>query len=81
MNEAQVRTVEEVRQVLQGTQSLEFRRAEDEEGPYAWIEGVLRRFDYRQLPRTHHVLVWGAATGRFDNRSDNYKDVVPYAQK
>ena len=53
MNEAQVRTVEQVRQVLQGTQSLEFRRAEDDEGRYAWIESVLRRFDYRQLPRVH----------------------------
>ena len=37
MNDAQVRTLEQVRQVLEGTQSLEFRRAEDEEGRYAWI--------------------------------------------
>ena len=51
MNEAQVRTVELVRQVLKGTQSLEFRRAEDDEGRYAWIESVLWRFDYRQLKR------------------------------
>ena len=34
MNEAQVRTLEQIRQVLQGTQSLEFRRAEDDEGRY-----------------------------------------------
>ena len=53
MNEAQVRTLEQVRQVLEGTQSLEFRRAEDDEGRYAWIESVLRRLDYRQLPRAH----------------------------
>ena len=53
MNEAQVRTLEQVRQVLEGTQSLEFRRAEDDQGRYAWIESVLRRFDYRQLPRAH----------------------------
>jgi transposase InsO family protein len=53
MNEAQVRTVAQVRQVLEGTQSLEFRRAEDDDGRYAWIESVLRRFDYRQLPRAH----------------------------
>jgi transposase InsO family protein len=39
--------------VLEGTQSLEFRRAEDDEGRYAWIDSVLRRFDYRQLPRAH----------------------------
>jgi transposase InsO family protein len=53
MNEAQVRSLEQVRQVLAGTQSLEFRRAEDDPGRYAWIESVLRRFDYRQLPRAH----------------------------
>ena len=59
MNEAQVRTLEQVRRVLEGTQSLEFRRAEDDEGRYTWIERVLRRFDYRQLPRSHRgpVLV------------------------
>ena len=57
MNEAQVRTLEQVRQVLQGTQSLEFRRAEDDQGRYAWIESVLRRFDYRQLPRAHRGAV------------------------
>ena len=51
MNEAQVRSLEQVRQVLEGTQSLEFRRAEDDEGRYAWIESVLRRLDYRQLKR------------------------------
>jgi transposase InsO family protein len=53
MNESQVRTLEQVRQVLEGTQSLEFRQAEDDQGRYAWIESVLRRFDYRQLPRAH----------------------------
>ena len=53
MNEAQVRSLEQVRQVLAGTQSLEFSRAEDDEGRYAWIESVLRRFEYRQLPRVH----------------------------
>ena len=51
MNEAQVRTVEQVRQVLEGTQQLEFRGAEDDEGRYGWIAAVLKRFDYRQLPR------------------------------
>ena len=44
MNEGQVRTLEQVRQVVAGTQALEFRRAEDDEGRYAWIESVLRRF-------------------------------------
>ena len=52
MNEGQVRTLEQVRQVVAGTQALQFRRAEDDEGRYAWIGSVLRRFDYRQLPRS-----------------------------
>ena len=51
MNEAQVRTLEQVRQVLAGTQALEFGGAEDDQGRYAWIESVLRRFDYRHLAR------------------------------
>jgi hypothetical protein len=57
MNEAQVRTLEQVRQVLEGTQSLEFRRAEDDEGRYAWIEAVLRRLEYRQLKRRDRGVV------------------------
>lgn len=51
MDEAQVRTLEQVRQVVAGTQALEFRRPEDDEGRYGWIEQVLRRFGYRQLGR------------------------------
>jgi len=57
MNEAQVRTLEQVRQVLQGTQALEFRGAEDDEQRYGWIGTVLRRFDYRQLPRRDRAPV------------------------
>jgi len=57
MNEAQVRTLEQVRQVLEGTQSLEFRRAEDDEGRYGWIESVLRRLQYRQLKRCDRGVV------------------------
>jgi transposase InsO family protein len=52
MNEAQVRTLEQVRLVVAGTQALEFRGAEDDEGRYAWIEQVLHRFEYRRLGRT-----------------------------
>lgn len=52
MNETQVKTLEQVRQVLEGTQALEFRTAEDDdEQRYAWIEQVLRRLGYRQLGR------------------------------
>jgi transposase InsO family protein len=57
MNEAQVRTLEQLRQVLAGTQDLEFRGAEDDEGRYAWIEQVLSRFGYRQLRRAERGLV------------------------
>jgi hypothetical protein len=51
MNEAHVRTLEQVRQVLAGTQAMEFQASADDVGRYAWIESVLRRFEYRQLPR------------------------------
>jgi transposase InsO family protein len=51
MNETQVRTLEQVRQVVAGTQALEFRRAEDDAGRYAWIGAVLKRFAYRRLKR------------------------------
>ena len=55
-NEAQVRTLQQVRQALAGTQAMEFQAAADDEGRYAliesvlrraWIESVLRRFEYR----------------------------------
>ena len=52
MNEAQVRTVVQVRHVLDGTQELEFRAAEDDEGRYRWIGEVLQRLGYRQLGRS-----------------------------
>ena len=59
MNEVQVRTLEQVRQVLAGTQALEFRTTQDEPGHYAWIESVLRRFDYRPLKRAERGPVLG----------------------
>ena len=49
MNESEVRTLEQVPQVpqvLEGTQELEFRRSEDDEGCYGGIAAVLERFDY-----------------------------------
>ena len=57
MNEAQVRTLEQVRQVLAGTQALEFSCVDGEEGRYGWIEQVLRRFDYRRLGRAERGVV------------------------
>ena len=65
MNEAQVRSLEEVREVLAGTQSLEMRPAAGEAGRYAWIETVLKRFDYRCLKRGERgvVLAYGTRLG------------------
>jgi len=57
MNEAQVRTLEQVRQVVSGTQALEFRRADNDEGRYTWIASVLRRFDYGRLKRPDRGVV------------------------
>jgi hypothetical protein len=59
MNETQARTLEQVRQVLAGTQAMELQEADDDEDRYAWIESVLRRFQYRRLPRAERgpVLV------------------------
>lgn len=57
MNESQVRTVEKVRQVLQGTQALQFRVAEDDAGRYRWIASVLGRLNYRALRRADRGAV------------------------
>lgn len=51
MNETQVRTLEQVRQVLAGTSALQFLRPQDDAGRYVWIESVLKRFGYRHLSR------------------------------
>jgi hypothetical protein len=48
---SQARTLAQVRQVLAGTQKLEFQAAFGDEGRYAWIETVLKRFDCRRLAR------------------------------
>lgn len=51
MNESQVRTVEQVREVVAGTQAIEFRRSQDDADRYAWIGSVLKRFDYARCKR------------------------------
>jgi transposase InsO family protein len=51
MNETQVRTLDQVRQVVAGTQALEFRGGQDDPSRYEWIAQVLVRFSYRQLHR------------------------------
>ena len=53
--------LEQVWQLPEGAQALEFRRSEDGEGRYAWIEAVLRRPDYQRVyhssPTGHHAGV------------------------
>ena len=46
ITESEVRTIKQERQVLDGMQELDFRRAEDDEGCYGWIAAVLKRLDY-----------------------------------
>ena len=57
MNESQVRTIEQVRQVLSGTSALEFRGCADDQGCYDWIDSVLRRFDFERLKRPERGLL------------------------
>lgn len=57
MNEVQVRTLEQVRQVVAGTQALEFCRGKSDEGRYAWIASVLRRFEYGRLKRVERGVL------------------------
>lgn len=57
MNEAQVRTLDQVREVMAGTQALEFLPGADDAARYAWIESVLRRFNYRGLKRAERGVL------------------------
>jgi len=57
MNEAQVRTVQQVRQVLAGTQELRFTAAQDDQERYDWIASVLKRLHYGQLGRSDRGAV------------------------
>jgi len=57
MNETQVRTLEQVRQVLEGTQALLLNARQPEER-YAWIAQVLQRLAYRRLGATTEVQCW-----------------------
>jgi transposase InsO family protein len=57
MNEAQVRTLEQVREVVAGTQALDFRPGGDDAARYAWIGTVLRRFSYRSLKRAQRGVL------------------------
>ena len=50
IDEVQVCTLQQVLQVLAGTQAMKFQATAHHEGRYAWIESVLRHFEYRRLP-------------------------------
>ena len=55
MIEAQVRMLEQARQMQASTSAMEFQAARaDDKGRYAWIESVLQRFEYQWLPHAHH---------------------------
>jgi hypothetical protein len=62
MNEAQVRTLEQVHQVLEGTQALEFRAAEDDEGRYRLehcMQTAAPAIDSRELRNVLGAFVTG----------------------
>jgi transposase InsO family protein len=46
-----------VRQVVAGTEALQFKAAQDDSERYGWIEAVLRRLDYRRLKRAERGTV------------------------
>jgi hypothetical protein len=56
MNDTKVRTIEEVRRFLQGSDGIEFNPISGEE-KYAWVESVLRRFKYPILRRMDKRLL------------------------
>ena len=51
MNESKIRTVEQVRQFLQGTLDVEFLPHGDDEARYAHVAEVVRRLGYARLHR------------------------------
>src|SRR5271165_3957741 len=57
MNEAQVRTVEQMREVLSGTQALQFEPLGEDAARYGWIGAVLKRLVYRPLKRGERGVV------------------------
>lgn len=56
MNDTQLQTIEQVKQFLEGSESLEFRGLGTEE-KYEWAETVLVRFRYLQLRRDEKGVI------------------------
>ena len=50
MNDEKLKTIEQVKQFLEGSEAIEFRGLSAEE-KYRWIEEVLTRFKYHRLKR------------------------------
>jgi transposase InsO family protein len=67
MNEAQIRTLTQVRGFLDGTLGVQFKPLDEDAARYRHIVEVLRRFDYGGLPRSERgwVLRYLRATGGF----------------
>ncbi|TDA48794.1 hypothetical protein [Burkholderia pyrrocinia] len=57
LNETRVRTVEQVRAILEGTEALEFVVPTDTYARCAWIASVLGHLHYRQMKRANRGLV------------------------
>ncbi len=57
MNEDRLVTLPQLRQFVEGTTEVEFRRCGKDEDRYRHIEGVLRRFGYARLKRADKGLV------------------------
>ena len=57
MNEDRLATLPQLRQFVEGTTEVEFRRCGKDEDRYRHIEGVLRRFRYARLKRADKGLV------------------------
>lgn len=56
MDDAQITTLEQIKQVLQSAQAIAFKGIKREQ-VYRWIEVVLKRFDYFELGRKDKGLV------------------------
>ncbi len=56
MNDSDIWMLEQVRQFLDGTEAVQFH-IEGKAAGYAWMEGTLRRFRYRDLGKTSKGLI------------------------
>ena len=56
MNDEKLTTIEQIKQFLQGSETLEFKGVSMEER-YPWIESVLVRFAYHRLKRAEKGVI------------------------